>query len=238
MVKKRKIKDNHILVVGAGHSIKKYKNEIYRFIEENNPVTFACNYINNIIIPDYHLWNSVKRWNLFADSIDKKSILVFSSTYPKDSIREKIDGSYKTFKVVERRWKTGWENENSRQYKRCKVCYRKGKMFGCFRDSVTLAIFYAYIKGASKISVVGADGYTFYPDKNNINAHCFEEGLETEIKIRQIGQKYYKDLDIENNRTLLLLYKYVLKKYGFGFEMLTPTIHTQFYNKNILNIKK
>lgn len=239
-MKRRRIKDNHVLVIGAGSSIKKYKNEILRFIEKNDPVTFACNYIDNIVIPHYHLWNSTKRLNLFSESIDKSSRLIFWDKFPKKKIKKRWDGPYDTFKCVVRRWKPGWKNKNSKEYRRCKVYYKNGKMFGCFRDAVILAIFYSYIKKASKISIVGMDGYMFGSkkgDKSMINAHCYEEGLETKMKIKQMGYEYYKDLDIENNVTLKLLYEYVIKKYGFGFEILTPTVHEKFYNSNILNIR-
>jgi hypothetical protein len=238
MIKKRKIKGNHILIIGAGLNTKKYKNKIFKFIKKNNPVTFACNYINNIIIPDYHLWNSAKRWNVFADSIDKNSILVLNSKSVEKFITKKMDRPYKTFKCIERRWKKGGYGIKSKRHNRCRVYYKNGKMFGCFRDAVILAIFYSYIKKASKISVVGMDGYTFYSrggnDGKNINAHCFKDNLETGMKIKQKGERYYKDLDVENNATLALLHKYALKKYGLGFEILTPTVHDQFYNSDIL----
>ena len=233
MAKKRKIKGNHVLIIGAGLSAKEYKNDIIKFVKKNNPVTFVCNYIDNIVVPDYHLWNSSKRWNIFADSIDKNSILVFNSKFPKKTIKKKWTGPYKTFQSVERKWKPGAD-------KRCNVFYRNGKMFGCFRDAVILSIFYSYINKASKISVIGMDGYTFYSkgkgNKKHVNAHCFKDGLETDMKMKQIGYKYYRDLDIENGKTLSLLYRYCLKKYGFGFEILTPTVHSRFYNKKVFGI--
>jgi hypothetical protein len=233
----KEIKGSHILVIGSGPSVKKYWDKIEIFIKENNVVTFGCNVVNDFINPDYHFWGSAKRWREFGHLVNKKSILVFSEKFLKSTIREKWDGKYLIFKNVERLWKPGSEDKNSKLYKRCQVYYKNKKMFGCFKDIATLSIFWAYIKGASKISVVGNDGYTFYKKSvlnNKIQSqHCYGKGLTDGF-----NYTYCRGKDWDKYRTLRLLYRYGIKKYGFGFEFITPTIYDEFYNPNIFKISK
>jgi len=232
----KKIKDSHVLVIGSGPSIKKYWNKIENFINNNNLVIFGCNYVTNFIIPDYHFWGSTKRLKKYGKFINKKSVVVTSEHLPKNEIRKYWKGKYKTFKIVERRWKRGSENKESKEYKRCRVYYKNGKMFGCFYDISSEAIFYAYVQGASKITVVGNDGYTLYPEKDldqgKESQHCYGEG-HTDGYTYQ----YCKRKDWDKYRTLNLLYKYGKKRYGFGFKIITPTIYDRFYDSMILNIE-
>jgi len=79
-----KIKKSHVLVVGSGSSIKKYWNEIDEYIKNNNCITFGCNNINRIFIPDYHFWGSSYRWKKFGKLINEKSKLVFPQEWGKN----------------------------------------------------------------------------------------------------------------------------------------------------------
>ena len=231
-----KIKKSHVLVVGAGPNLKKYWDKIKKFIDKEKPLVFGCNYITNFLIPDYHFWGSAKRWRVYGHFVDKKSILIFSQHFPKYVIREKWKGKYKVFKNVERTWKIGSENTKTKEHKGCKVYYKNKKMFGCVRDIATWAIFYAYIKGASKISVVGNDGYTLYSkkklDDKKESQNCHGEGLTSGY-----SYDYCRRNDWFKYRTLKLLHKYGKEKYGFGFEMITPTVFDKFYNSDILGIE-
>jgi len=231
----KKIKGQHVLVICSGSSLKKYWNKVENFIKENDVITFGCNYITDFLIPDYHLWGSTKSWNAYGHLCSEKSTIVISEHFPKKELKKYWKGSYKVFKNVQRLWKPGSENKKSKEYKRCCVRYKSKKMFGCVRDIGTWAIFYAYIKGASKISVVGQDGYTLY-SKKDLNSefesqHCYGFGNTTCFTYR-----YSKRNDWFKYRSMKLLYKYCKNKYGFGFEIITPTIFRDFYNSDVLNI--
>ena len=128
------IKGRHVIVMGAGPSLRNYKGKIEKFIKDNDVIIFGCNYITHLFIPDYHFWGSAKRWRKYGHLMDKKSRLVVSDKFPKKIIREKWKGKYITFKNVEREWKPGSEDVSSREFKRCKVFYQNGKMFGCVRE--------------------------------------------------------------------------------------------------------
>jgi len=228
------IKNSHVIVLGSGPSVKKCWSRIKYFILKNKDiVTFGCNNIINFITPDYHFWGSKKRWLKFAKDMDKNTILVVASHFPKDVIKKYWNRKYKTFNVVQRKWKPHYEDN----CERCKVYYKNKKMFGCFRDISSCAIFYAYIYGARKISVVGNDGYTLYSEKDikhrTMNLHCYGNGYT-----EPYTYAYCRFEDWEKYRSLRLLHKYGEKKYGFGFEILTPTIFDKFFNPVPLNIEK
>lgn len=234
---KKKFQNKHILVLGSGPSLKKYWDKISDFISKNDLVTFGCNYITDFLIPDYHFWGSAQRWRKYGHLYNKKSKLIVSEHFPKEIIRERWSGKYLIFKNVERRWKLGSEKPNSKESKRCKVCCRSGKMFGCVRDIATWAIFYAYRHGASKITVVGNDGYTLYSKKEleskSESQHCYGEGYTDGFTYR-----YCRAKDWDKYRTLKRLRDYGKKKYGFSFEIITPTIYEEFYNPNVLGIEE
>jgi hypothetical protein len=226
----------HVLVLGSGSTVKTYLAKIMDFIKLNNVITIGCNNINHILTPDYHFWGSIKRWEEFGHLINKKSVFVFSEHFPQKIIKKKWSGPYRTFRHVRRLWKLGSENIHSENFKRCRVYDKNGKMFGCFKDVATLAIFWSFIKGATKISVVGNDGYTLY-NKDQLNTdnksqHCYGQGFTDGY-----NYQYCRSKDWDKYRTLRLLYKHCKKKYGFGFEIITPTIYDKFYNSNVLNIK-
>jgi len=237
MKKGKKIKKSHVLVVGSGPSLRKYWDKINKFIKTNDLVIFGCNNIMDFLSPDYHFWGSSKRWRKFADKINPKTVLVTSKHFNQKVIRKKWKGEYKTFNNVERVWRIGSDKKDSPQNKRCQVNYINGKMFGCVRDIATWAIFYAYIKGAFKITVIGNDGYTLYSksdlESKKYSQHCYGRGL-TDGFIYE----YCRKKDWDKYKTLRLLHEFGKKKYGFGFEIITPTIYDKFYNYRVLNIKK
>lgn len=232
----KKIKNHHVLVLGSGPSIKKYKEKIHQFIKDNDIVTFGCNNIMGYLVPDYHFWGSLRRWKEFGDKVDPSTVIVTSKHFPAKVIRKKWKGSYVTFSNVERMWKYDSDKPGTKECKRCQIDYINGKMFGCVRNIATWAIFYAYVKGASAISVVGNDGYTLY-SKQDLQAgkhaqHCYGEGMTDGYTYT-----YCRKKDWDKYKTLRLLHKFGKKKYGFGFKIITPTIYADFYDSNILNIE-
>jgi len=234
---KKQIRNKHVLVLGSGFNSKIHKDKILKFIQDNKVVTFGCNHITNILIPDYHFHGSKKRWAKYGQFVSKKSILVISIHLPEKMIRKYWKGPIKKFKIRDRIWRFGSDNSNSKEFKRCQVYYKGGKMFGCFRDVGSCAIFWAYIQGASKISIVGFDGYTMFPEKQlkkkKVSQHCYGEGFTDGT-----SYLYSRKKDWDKYKTLKLLYKYGKKRWGFGFEIITPTVYEEFYNPSILKIKK
>jgi len=242
----KQIRKKHILIIGAGPTLKKHKDKILRFIKRKNCVTIGCNHISSILKVDYNIWADPDRWSEFGNLVNKKSICIFPEYYSKKNIRKFYQKKYLRYKRSEIRGrgrkKTNLWNSSSflgdlKERKRCQIYHREETMYGCMRTVGSIAIFWSYIQGASKISVVGIDGYTFYPEEllkqKKVSQHCFGKGFTNEhvyLHSRKQDWDVYK--------TLRLLYKYGEKTWGFGFEIITPTVFEEFYNPNILKIRK
>ena len=238
MIKKRKLDKSHVLVIGSGPSTRKYWDKIENFIKEYNPITFGCNHIMDFLVPDYHFWGSRIRWEKYGHLVDPNTRLIVSIHFPKKYLKPIWKGKIWRFKNIEYSWKEGSEIKNSPQYNKCKVYVDKNDyMRGCFRDICSNSIFYAYIKGAKRISVVGNDGYTMYDEKDlkteKEAQHCYGKGYTDGFTYN-----YGRKKDIDKYRSLKLLCKYGKKKYGFKFEIITPTIYDKFYNQKILGIEE
>lgn len=242
------IKKSHILIVGAAPSLKKYWKIINEFIKNNKVVTVGVNGINIFLIPNYHFWLDKKRYKRYGHRIDKRSKIIFGGSCG-DSIINKWDGEYEVvrysvLKKIKYRDVSNYYKENVRYDK------KKDKFYGNFRTAGSLAILWSHIKKASKISVVGMDGYTFYPEnklreKNKIQRqHCYGKGFtdafarnmsRDKLKDKKKSNEFYK-LGIKKDADVYKTLRSI-KKYGVKFEILTPTVYKDFYNPKILNIE-
>lgn len=138
-------------------------------------------------------------------------------------VRKHWEGSYKTFDTSKRL--------PGSDIKSHKTIYHYFKSVGM------VSILWAYIKKASKISIVGMDGYTFYSksdlkSKNN-SQHCYGDGFTD-------GQDYAwcREKDRRNEKIIKNLYDYGKRKYGFHFKIITPTVHEDYYDPSVLYIKE
>ena len=216
-------KNNHILIIGSGNSIKRYKDKIREFVKENKVITVGINHINNIIEPNYNFWGSGHRWRKFGKFASKKSLLIFPSGFSKKLIRKYWHGSCEFYKTEKR--PTGF---NKKKYK---------TIYHCFKNTLMTAIFWAYSNKYSKIDIVGMDGYTYYSEDKlktkKYAQHCYGKGY-TDGQTYRFGRKK----DVSYYHKLKILYKWGNKKHGFRFEILTPTVYTRFYNPSILKIEE
>ena len=136
--------------------------------------------------------------------------MIFGSGIPKKLIRKHHDGKYI---VVDYEDKQG-----------VKLDYRDKKIYGCFRTAGVLAIMVAHVMGASKISIVGMDGYTLKSkkdlDKGSGSQHCYGKGFTDDSSWKEcvekddIVKKALKDLS----------------NYGVKFSILTPTVFADYYD--------
>ena len=98
-------------------------------------------------------------------------------------------------------------------------------------------LLWSYMHGANKISIVGNDGYSFYSkeylESGKGSQNCFGEGLT-----QGYVYEYNRKLDWDKYKTLRIVYEYGMRKRGFGFDIITPTIFEKFYSPNILNIER
>jgi len=227
----KKIKKSHVLVVASGNSLKKYWIKIEKFIKENDLVIFGCNNINHILTPDYHFWADKNRYKEFGKYINKNSVPVFSDKFDKKLISKYCERDYLSFRYRNKR--------NS------KIEYKNNTMYGFFRAVGSLAIFYAFINNAKKISIVGMDGYTLYSENKLINKeesqHCYNLGY-TDLNKKTMKQKTKKhgyntfyEFEVEKDKQIYKCLK-DMKNYGIKFKIITPTVYSKFYDPNILKI--
>jgi len=233
----KKIKNRHIIVVCPGHTLSVYKNKVLEYIGDSKKnVTFGCNNLYPIFIPDYHFWADNRRYGKFGKNISSKSVPIFSDHFTKKGIKRHWKGKYLEFSYIKRKWKESYEDISSPKYGCGNIDYRDGVMNGVFRTVGSLAIFYAYIKGASKITVVGMDGYTLYEKEElkdrKVAQHCYGEGMTD----GRFTYKYEQKKDRDIYKTLRLLALYGEEHYGFKFEIITPTVYSDFYNPDILKV--
>lgn len=238
---KKKIKGKNILIVGSGSSLYIYRKQIEKFINDNEIVIFGGNNITHIIIPDYHFWTDPKRYHKFGKNISKKSRMIFGNHLSKKIIQKYWKGPYDIIKYTRRKWKRSYEDLNSEKYGKGEVNYKKGIIEGVFRTIGCLMIFYAHIKKASKINVVGMDGYSYYSKEQlktkRYSQHCYGEGYTDFIGRGGGSEKNFRYKEFIKKDEGISKTLHSLRRYGVKFEILTPTVYKDFYNSDILNIK-
>ena len=240
------LKNKHILIICAGSSIVTYRKKIKKFIKQNNVVTFGCNNISHVFIPDYHVWSDSRRYEMFGGNTSKKSKVILGRAI-EYKLRKKHKKVIKKFDVVD---------FNALRVKMLPIHFNT---IGC------LLMLFLHKKKVGKISVVGMDGYTFYTKEELDNRsglqHCYDSGIKELPKeygkfintgYTDVINKYDEDGIYENKkRNRDIFYKYCknkdknvhntmieLNKYGIKFEILTPTVYTDFYNPRILKIER
>jgi len=198
------------LIIGAGSTLNEYNDKIVTFINTNNIVTIGVNNMTHKFIPDYHLWTNTGRFEKYKDCINNQSKILIGSRLLKNC---DIDKHIKNYEIV---YYTDDPTE--------KISYDGKYIRGFFRTAGCLAIYWAHLHNAKKIYVVGMDGYTLC---HNGNQHCYGSGMTDFTGKEDIAYEYCKDNNIYN----------VLRnidKNGVKFEILTPTVYTEFHNDIIL----
>jgi len=256
---KKKIKKSHVLIICPGLSIKKYHKKIEEYIKENDIVTFGCNHVANMFIPDYHFWGSAERFERFNQYIHKKSVPVFKTQIPSAMIKKywksRFKKHYKTVKVIGYSRGGEYEDVNSSNYGKIDIHIKYHRIYGYFRTIGSIAIMYAFMKKAAKIEIVGMDGYSFYSKKE------LDEGIERQhyYDIKTAISKYdetykgtgytligYRENFEGKKRNKENYYEHCkktdkhinntlnsIKEYGVDFEILTPTVYEDFYNPTV-----
>lgn len=209
------MKDRHVIIIGAGHTIKQYKNQILKYIEKNSALTIGINMMTSLCVPNYHLWTNKQRYKTQYHCIDKKSKLLF--------------GNSLSDKLVRKYWEGDFERINHINDKSAAISYNKGVIRGNFRTAGILAIMIAHVRGANKIDVVGMDGFTLYNKKDVIkkraNQHCYGKGHTDDASWEECLEK---DRLVDDGL-------HALKDYGVEFEIITPTKFKDFCNLSVLD---
>lgn len=202
------------MIVGAGRTVIDYKNEILKYISDNNVITIGINLMTSLCIPDYHLWTNRQRYGTQYSCISDKSKLMFG-----ENISDKL---------VRRHWKGDFERINYKNKSTLPISYKDGVIYGNFRTAGILAVMIAYVKGASKIDIVGMDGFTLYSkkelDDKEKSHHCYGSGYTDDADWEKCLRK---DKMVSDGL-------YALKNYGVKFRILTLTKFENFYYQGVI----
>ena len=205
------------LIIAAGSTVKKYREEIWNFIKNEGPFTIGVNNITDFFIPNYHLWTNTKRFRTFGKNIHKRSNILLSAGIHLKTVREVIGNrSYTVVNFTD--MKEG-----------VPIDYKKGKIFGFYRTAGNLAIMVAHLMGAKEINIVGMDGHTLH-DYEDVKTgkkshHCYAENYEP----------YPKEICIKKDEITNKVLS-SLRNYGIDFRIITPTIYGEFYDSTRLHI--
>ncbi len=243
----KKIKGKHILIICPGKSILTYKEKIDDFIKNNEIVMIGCKNMGHMFVPDYHVWTDNRGYNSLGKNMSKNTMPVFSTLMTEKIIKKHWKKKYIVIDYTPRKWKPSYEDIDSHKYGMGEVKCKNNKMYGALTTTGCVSVFWAHMKGAYKISIIGMDGYTLYSLEElksmNETQHCYGRGFSDLIafkrkqsglsnkKIKKIYENHIRrDKDV--SKTLLSM-----KKYKVNFEIITPTVFKDYYNPNVLDIE-
>jgi len=204
-----KHRDEKFLIIANGPSVLKYQSEIERFVKENHAITIGVNYLNNLFVPDYHMFVSKKRFLKYSSFINRDSILLVPTFWGKSLLQRTYNGPYEFFNLKIS------ENYND-------SCI-EGITQKCVNLNVAISsILMAYQMGASEIFVVGMDGYIDEMNKKMVYFYDEEDNIED----KEIASVKYGKLSDELNRTV----EFIQQK-AVSFSIITPTSYKKYYKK-------
>lgn len=204
-------KGENALVICAGSSTRKNREQINGFVAKTSSFTIGINNITDFYIPRYHLWTNTKRFRTFGKNIYPKSTLLLGSNIYIKVIKEVIENrEYVLINYTD--MKEG-----------VPIDYKDGKIYGFYRTAGCLSIMIAHLMGAKEINIIGMDGHTLYDYKDIKSGkkrhHCYNEDYTP----------YSQEICIKKDKVVNGIL-HSLKDYGIKFNILTPTKYENFYN--------
>lgn len=204
-----KEKDKTIIIIGAGSTLRQYKNKLLNLIQTQNTPTIGINNMTQITTPTYHLWTNTSRYLEYGHNINKQSTIIIGQNIKDKNIKHK-------------HIKLPYEDKPNTP-----IQYKNGKIYGHFRTAGCLAIILAKILGAKQILIAGMDGYTLHNQqqlKNNSQSqHLYGQGQTDKATWEECIQK-----DQIVTKTLQEISKTI------NFKIITPTKFTNHYNGEYL----
>lgn len=212
------IQGQHVLIVGAGGSVRTCRDKILAFIEEHQPKTFGINKMTGLCTPDIHLWTNKQRYRDQGECVDsERSTLLFGCGMPLKLIRKHHDGEFRRVDYEDR---VGLE-----------LAVQNGKIFGSFRTAGALAVMISHVHGARQIDIVGMDGFTLHPKKSlksgGADHHCYGSGYTDDATWKQC---LHKDKLVDDSL-------HALADFGVKFRILTPTKFVDFFDGSVLGVE-
>ncbi|MDD5129554.1 MAG: hypothetical protein PHS66_00655 [Candidatus Omnitrophica bacterium] len=204
---KNKHKGRSFLIIANGPSIVKYKDKINELISKKNLITIGCNFLNEIYVPDYHLFVNKRRFLKYVSSVLKKSILLVPTFFGKRLVTENYSGDYEFIQIAAEHNLKALPVKGIRQQ-------------AAYLNVATAAILAAFQMGAREIMAVGMDGYQSQEAGKVV--YFYNEKDVPDDKIT--ASVRYENMAIELKRVADFLHEQ-----GISFSIITPTSHKRYY---------
>ncbi|MDI9337862.1 MAG: DUF115 domain-containing protein [Alphaproteobacteria bacterium] len=210
-------KKQKFLIIANGPSLTQYLEEIKDLIKQENLITIGVNNLQNLIIPNYHIFINRKRLQKYVDKTNSQSQLLFPSYLGKQFVEEHTQNlqskiNYFNLETI----------DNNKV-----VEFIDGININTIYPNVSIAaIGIAKLMGASEIFAVGIDGYI--DELNKKMVYFYNENDTPDNK--KIASLRYEMFAKELERT-----NTYLQKNTIPFYIITPTSHKKYF-KNLLNL--
>jgi 4-hydroxy 2-oxovalerate aldolase len=188
------------LIIANGPSLKTHCGLISRFMESQKCITIGLNFLDNMFVPDIHLFTSYARFRAHNHSVNTRSLLYVGSNLR----NECIDAAG----VAE------WCQSSSSF-----SMAENGMILTPHSNVSIIASGLAIAMGANKIYYAGLDGYVDAEGK--VRAELFYQTLDSDSTLRSVH--YYVKLHRKIQESLEI-FSSILPG---GIEFLTPSLYTQ-----------
>ena len=196
------------LVLAQGPSLKENLNEIKDFAKKHDLIVLGANYLQGLVVPDYHAFNDLDRFSRYVEFADPKSKLLVGAYISENIVKRYTDREFETIQYAD-------DPGLSFDIKDGVI------QTNCGTISILL-IGVAMVMGARNIYVAGLDGYKrvdgsathFYEEKKKV-----PKGFELE-SLHNICEKYLSEIR-----------EYQTANGMNQFTLITPTSYSDYYKK-------
>jgi len=200
------------LILANGPTLSEYSKHISMFIHRIRPITIGCNFLDNLFVPDYHIFVNRKRFASYASSVSKSSKLLLSRFFHKNLIRSLIgDRPYE--KVMA-------HNLYPAEHGSFEIVNGIPKCQGATVGLIAAAT--AVVMGATDIFFAGLDGYSETKGKTH---YYHEPDNKDDQSLQNVEHCTFGVLED--------LSKY-LSRDGNTLRILTPTAYAKWYDPDCL----
>jgi len=200
------------LIIANGPSIVTCKEQIKKFIQDENCITIGTNFLQSIFSPDYHMFINRKRFLKYISSVSQRSVLLVPSYFGKELVLENFIGSTVFFDL---------DTVNNSDIPIVNV-YKQNMVNLNVAVSAILA---AFQMGAAEIFAVGMDGYI--DELNRKMVFFYNEDDAPDDK--EVASYRYEMLANELDRVNCFL-----QEKSVPFSIITPTSHRKYYRPLIV----
>ena len=199
-------KDRDFLVLANGPSLKEYKNEIDEIIKKYDPIILGANNLGGLFIPHYHAFTNKKRFEKYCSTVDEKSRILLSSSFPGELIK----------KVTKRDYEFIYHKQVDTE----EFDVKGATIYTGYFTVSDLLIVIAHLMGGKRIMVAGMDGYK---DISSNKTHFYDEEDEAPSL----------DIELEKHKACSMLIRdirdFIKSRGKEEFHIVTPTSYSSHY---------